>query len=190
MGSLQSSKVAAGMKVLADHFNRLWEDLTTNHDHSSGKGGTVAHSDLSSVGTKTHTEIDTHITGTGDLTDNPGGTKGVHGLAAGTFVSGALGDTQLCFFSGRKVVDITSNATISTATCYFSPTGANPATVTFSSAPLVFCQLEGSSGSESGWHMKDGIDIRTIGTGSFEYTIMHARGSTTAIHFLAVGAKS
>lgn len=115
MRVLQSSKVAAGIDILADHFNKLREDLTSNHDHSSGKGGTIDHKDLaetddmSGMGHR-HDDLDVHLVGDGpgpNSIDNPGGSEGVHGLASGVQVAGYLGTAQVVFQAGviSPVVD-------------------------------------------------------------------------------------
>lgn len=95
--ALVSSKVAAGITILAEHFNKLWTDMTQNHNHSSGQGGTVSHGDLSDgvvTGTYTsHDVINNHIQadGTEAEPDGYGGARGVHGLPAAQYVFGSPG---------------------------------------------------------------------------------------------------
>lgn len=95
---LTSSKVAAGTEILADHVNKLREDMLTNHDHSSGKGGTIDHSDLAETDEMAgmghqHGDIDVHLLGSGpgpNSIDNPGGDQGVHGHSASVYVAGSV----------------------------------------------------------------------------------------------------
>lgn len=177
--ALQSSKVAAGQKVLAEHHNKMWDDITANHDHYSGRGGTVDHADLANKGAKTHADIDTHIKGSGSITDNPGGNKGVHGLAASAFAAGNLGSGQLVFFVGHRTGPIGSGTTF-----YFSANGLSPAEVEFGSAPLVFVQ---PTGSRTGGIY--GTSVHTIGTTSFMVDCFDG-GLWAGCSFLAIGTKT
>lgn len=189
--ALVSSKVAAGMTILADHFNKLWTDLTANHDHSTGQGGTVDHADLADTGDMSgfahnHTDIEVHLSGggVGDEIDNPGGSQGVHGLAASAYLAGNLGSGQLVFFVG-KTASMPSDPT----TIYFSADGSSPASIEFDSAPFILVSLEGDSGGVS--YHKDILDFDTITTTSFSLNVDHAGGSNgTCVHFLAIGTKT
>lgn len=98
--ALVSSKIAAGVKVLADTLNKLRTDLLFNHDHSgSGHGAVVDHGDLADTSYMTgtyhdHDDIEMHMNGTdASFDDTPGGAKGVHGLASGMNVFGCAGKT-------------------------------------------------------------------------------------------------
>jgi hypothetical protein len=189
--ALVSSKVAAGMTILADHFNKLWADLTANHDHSSGQGGTIDHADLNDTGDMSgfnhnHTDLETHLSGggVGDEIDNPGGSRGVHGLAASAYVAGNLGSGQLVFFVGK-----TAGMPADGSTVYFSADGSSPASIEFDSAPFVLVALEGNSGGDN--KHKDILDFNTITTTSFDIYVDHDGGSDgTRVHFLAIGEKS
>jgi hypothetical protein len=144
--AITSSKVAAAAKVLAAQFNALWDDLMTNHNHSSGQGGTVSHTSLSNVGTKTHTQIDTHIEGGGSWTDNPGGSKGVHGLDSDIYVVGSYGsqlivDKGVVTLNGSGVGTVTFNGTF----------GASPAVIiTPVQAPDAWVSLAVTARSTTG----------------------------------------
>lgn len=100
--ALVSSKVATGAKILADHINKLWTDMTQNHDHDGDTtGAKVDHLNLleSQTGNMSgmnhrHQDLEYHLLGGGpgaNEIDNPGGDRGVHGLAAAAFVAGAFG---------------------------------------------------------------------------------------------------
>ena len=105
---LQSSKVAPGIDITADQFNKLREDLLTNHDHSSDMGGVIDHKDLKETKAMSgmahmHEDLDVHVNGGGpgptDI-DNPGGSAGVHGLHPSVYVPGVFG-SQLVFRCGE-----------------------------------------------------------------------------------------
>jgi hypothetical protein len=119
--SLVSSKVAAGITILADQFNKLWTDLTQNHDHSTGQGGTVDHKDLSESGVMsgvyhTHANIENHMNGlAGSYGDAGGGDAGVHGLAASAKVAGSIGG-QYVMQADTDTLDATGACAVS-----FSP---------------------------------------------------------------------
>ncbi len=189
--ALVSSKVAAGMTILADHFNKLWSDLTANHDHSSGQGGTVDHVNLADSGNMSgfnhnHTDLEIHILGSGpggNEIDAIGGDMGVHGLAASAYVAGNLNTSQMVFFVGKV-----SPFPIDGQTVYYSPTGASPATVTFSTTPYIFISGEGDSGDET--HPKCIYDASSIGTTYFTLNVGGDSGTRTAVHFLAIGTKT
>lgn len=173
--ALVSSKVAAGMTILADHFNKLWTDLTANHDHSSGQGGTVDHADLAETGvmsgrTNTHTMIDAHIAAA----------DGVHDLDNGVKIPGVLGNTQIVVFCGAKSTPGTGG------TCYFSDDGASPADATFGTVIAIFLQVAGETGST--YKTKDIADYDNVTTTSFDYHIASpSTNDATALNFLVVG---
>jgi hypothetical protein len=188
--ALVSSKVAAGMTILADHFNKLWTDLTANHDHSSGQGGTIDHADLNDTGDMSgfdhnHTDIETHLSGggVGDEIDNPGGNRGVHGLAASAYVAGNLGSGQLVFFVGKTAGMPGDNTSI-----YYSADGSDPASIEFDSPPYVLVTLEGDSGG--GGEHKDILDIEGITPTGFTINVDSPGANGTRVHFLAIGTKS
>jgi len=184
--ALVSSKVAAGMKVLADHFNKLREDLLTNHDHSSGKGGTVDHGDLADgviSGTALdHEHINLHVQGSASAAapDNPGGDQGVHGLNAASYVAGALG-SQFVVFAGHL------SGSLSSGTCYFSADGTNVSVVTFDATPLVFCQIACNT-YQANEHRAI-VDIDNVTTTSFDYRIDSA-ATVTDLYFFVIGTKA
>jgi len=96
--ALVSSAVAAGQKILADHFNKLRQDLL-NHSHGGGEGGTIDHADLGESGPLnqggyTHAQIDSHID-----------SSSAH-VPTGTKVAGS-GPNQLVVVAGQKNVSVT-----------------------------------------------------------------------------------
>lgn len=104
MGELVSSTLPGGYTgaITADQFNRLRDDLMKHHDHSSGKGGTVAHSNTTdAVIDDTYLDHDTinkHIQGSGTSgsPDNPGGSQGVHNLSSATYLAGITKQQMIC----------------------------------------------------------------------------------------------
>jgi hypothetical protein len=174
--ALVSSKVAAGMTILADHFNKLWTDLTANHDHSSGQGGTVGHDDLAdgaiSGTTYDHSDIDSHI----DAGDT------VHDLGSGVYVAGAAG-SQFVIFAGSKSDPVGTDY----GNCYFSSDGASPADVTFSSVTAVLCQSRGSGGG--GLQHADIIQVSAVYTTYFTYVVDSPGTNSSAMDFLVIGTK-
>ena len=90
MGDLIASDVSASDPITADQIERLFLDTWKNHQHTSaGDGGTIDHSDLVDDEGE-HSTLDTHV-GT-PFADNPGGAKGVHGLASDEAVLGITGN--------------------------------------------------------------------------------------------------
>lgn len=112
--AITSTVLANGQQSDVTHYNNLRSDLLTEHDHSSGKGGTVSHGDLSDgaiTGTYlTHEQLNKHVQGSGTDTspDDPGGNQGVHGLPSIAYVMGSVG-AQLIMQHGTAVTDITSD---------------------------------------------------------------------------------
>lgn len=110
--AITSTVLANGQQSDITHYNNLRSDLLTEHDHSTGKGGTVSHGDLSDgviSGTYTdHDAINTHVQGTGTSSDpdDPGGSQGVHGLPSTAYVMGCL-SSQLVMQSGTGTTDST-----------------------------------------------------------------------------------
>lgn len=181
---LQSSKVAAGIKILADHFNALWTDLVVNHDHSSGMGGTVDHADLSESGSmggisKDHSDIDTHIEGTGSITDTPGGPQGVHGLAAAAYVAGSLGSNGT---GAQLVVDIGafSPGAGSTGSETFTGTG-------FASAPAVILGCYHATETMPG--EMQAIVTATSATGFSWRVSSSPQPKPSTVYWIAIGTK-
>lgn len=175
--ALQSSKVAAGIKILAAHFNALWTDLVVNHDHSTGMGGTVDHADLSESGamggiTYAHSDIDDHI--------DAG--QGVHGLNAAAYVAGSY--PQVVVVPGSKASPGTSG------TCYFSNDGLAPADITLSTVIAIILTCKGPTGDETHHNdIPEWIDCNP-GAGTFTYQIDHDGGaSALSLSFLVVGTK-
>lgn len=111
--AITSTVLANGQQSDVTHYNNLRRDLLTEHDHSSGKGGTVSHGDLSDgaiTGTYlTHEQLNKHVQGSGTDTspDDPGGNQGVHGLPAIAYVMGSVG-AQLIMQHGTTVTDGTA----------------------------------------------------------------------------------
>jgi hypothetical protein len=165
--ALQSSKVAAGIKILADHFNALWTDLVVNHDHSSGMGGTVGHADLSdgAIGGTTyeHSEIDTHI--------DAG--QGVHDLDAAAYVAGSL-DAQLVINHGS-----------------FNPGAGSTGTVNFTaftgSAPTVHLTCYHATETTVGEMV---AIVTAVDLDSFDWRVSSSpQPKPTTVYWLAVGTK-
>jgi len=77
-----ATKVRAGMRILAEHLNRViidMFDLDTGHDHDGDTGGRkVNHTNLLNCGHYTHAELDAHVGWDGD-TEIPA-SHDVHGL--------------------------------------------------------------------------------------------------------------
>jgi hypothetical protein len=85
--SIRSTDLKGGDDMLSEQYNRLWWDVWRTHWHNGYNGATIEHGDL--IETKeipgtwlTHAKLDQHVQGDGTskYPDNPGGTKGVHGL--------------------------------------------------------------------------------------------------------------
>lgn len=117
--ALTSSKVAAGQTILADHLNKLRDDMLSNHDHDGTYGAQVDHGDLletSNIGSMghRHEDIKYHMQGGGpgaNNIDNPGGEQGVHGLAASAYVVGSLNSSNgLVIQAGYEAVSATSGS--------------------------------------------------------------------------------
>jgi hypothetical protein len=108
---LSSWKQAPGRTIVAQHHNDLRDDLVDNHTHEAGLGGAIDHKDLAETGvmadrSKSHQDIDTHITGkqaTGE--DSGGGDQGVHGLADDEYVLGYIGHTTQTEGGGASLDD-------------------------------------------------------------------------------------
>jgi len=99
MSQLVSSTLTGG-NITANQFNRLRDDLMKHHDHDTGRGGTVAHTNLTD-GTIDDTYLDhdalnLHVQGAGTsgTPDSPGGSSGVHGL--GHYVAGITKRQLVC----------------------------------------------------------------------------------------------
>lgn len=177
---LQSSKVAPGIDVTADQFNKLREDLLTNHDHSSGMGGTVDHGDLMETDSMAgmshmHEDLDVHLNGGGpgptDI-DNPGGSMGVHSLHPSVYVAGILGSQQLVLMCG----DETSSGTSGT-------TGFG--TYTFGTCLGVTATIKASSGNP----MDQGVAVHTLTTTGFSWIVSTDGGKTNGFYWIAWGTK-
>ena len=110
MASIVSSKLVDGESAVYSTFNNLREDLLSNHDHSSGKGGAIDHAILTESAAMAgricdHGDIDTHIAhGLAAANDNPGYNQGVHGLNSSVYVAGSLG-SALVVKAGTATLD-------------------------------------------------------------------------------------
>lgn len=177
MGILQSSKVAAGIDILADHFNKLREDLTSNHDHGAGKGGSIDHKDLAETDVMSgmahqHGDIKVHLLGGGpgpEAIDNPGGDEGVHGLASGVMVPGYLGSTQVVFQCGVES----------------GPGDSGTIGFPFSFSSIIGVIVSYSSSSTS--PQDEGVSTNTHTVDNFKYE--KDGPSVSAIYWLAWGTK-
>jgi hypothetical protein len=89
MARLLSSDVSNATPITADSLERLWVDIWEHHQHSSDEGGTgvVDHANVIDDD-GVHTMLDTHALIGGSFVDNPGGSKGVHGLGTDGAVIG------------------------------------------------------------------------------------------------------
>jgi len=99
MSQIVSSDLASG-NITAHQFNSLRDDLMRHHDHSSGKGGAIAHSSLTDDPIDDtyldHEKLSIHVqgAGTGETPDDPGGSSGVHGLS--DYVAGITKRQLIC----------------------------------------------------------------------------------------------
>lgn len=182
MGSLVSSRVAAGIAVLHTHINNLWTDLVYNHDHSSGKGGQVDHGELAETSeisgmNHTHSNIETHMNGsTGSFSDVGGGDQGVHGHASVVYVAGSM-DSQMVIMGGEDTLD-----------------GSGDCTVTF---PQSFSVLKAISVTMSGTPANPGHPLQdtapyTTGESTSGFTA-HANAecwANTTFYWMAIGTKA
>lgn len=190
--AITSSKVAAGMTILADQFNKLWADLTANHDHSSGQGGTVDHANLADTGdmsgfTHNHDDLEVHLNGSGDgsQVDNPGGDMGVHGLAASSYVCGSLGQIsdgsdlsqgQLTIMTGYVTVGSDNSGDV-----LFTPI------VAFSTAPHIVIGSVSDAVNEGDSHKQ--ICVHTVTTSGFSWVVDGGQ-TRTGFYWMAVGTKA
>ena len=173
--ALESGKVATGDTIQATDYNKLRNDLLTNHTHGSGEGGTIDHKDLGETGDMSgmghrHEDIDVHLNGSGpgpNSIDNPGGTQGVHGLASTAYVAGSL-DSQLVIQA-----DTDTGGT----------SGSVSFPVSFDAAPVVATGLQTSSSTYSEWDVR----IYNVTASGFSW---RASNSIDAIHWIAIGTKT
>ena len=130
----KATRVTPGQLGVAHHLNDLITDIR-EHTHGPGEG-VVSHGDLSDGAIDsgvTHTQLNTHVQGSGTDTDpdNIGGAQGVHGLPAGAFVLGSESE------------GVVMDSGFSTTDGYVSRTGWKVQTktisfgVTYSSVPAV-----------------------------------------------------
>ena len=181
--SLVSSAVSAGQKVLADHFNKLRQDLL-NHAHGGGEGGTVDHADLGETGpmlgrTYDHSDIDAHID-----------SEHVHGLPGVTKIPGC-GPNQVIIVAGTKTVPGSPNSEDSTI--YLSEDGETPADIILDSVLSIQLTAQGPTGGifQTG-------DIPEVNgsydavNGCFDYVMHHVDGGARAsfLYFTVVGKKA
>ena len=174
MGVLQSSKVAAGMRVLASHFNNLWDDLISNHDHSSGKGGTVDHANLADSGpmsgfTYDHGDIDDHIDATA-----------AHGIPAEGKIVG--GNDSYMIVAGVKA------SPGGGGTAYFSADGASPG-VALSTVLTIVLTSGGNSGGTYAHRAICEVSTIDLVNSRFTYAIDVPSGGAmpTSLYFIIVG---
>jgi len=176
--ALVSSFVAAGQKILADHFNKLRQDLV-NHGHGSGEGGTIDHADLGETGpmsgrTYDHEDIDDHI----DATDN------IHGLPGGVKFPGC-GPNQTITVAGKKAYS-SSDLTI-----YLAEDGDSPADIILDSVLSIQLTCHGPTGSST---QHAGIPEVTGNynnvTGSFTFRVDGLGADPAYVYFTVVGKKS
>lgn len=173
-----SSSVSDTDDALAAQYNNLRLDIfdqTGGHDHdgTSSGGKKVAHGDLvDDIAIPNtylkHTTLSKHVQAAGTSTDpdNPGGDKGVHGLAAGTFVAGAL-NSKFAMQGGAKAAATSGTVTFATA---------------FSSVPFVATSVDMASGLPA----DQGIRIHGRTTAKFDYTC----SGSLAITWIAIGTRS
>lgn len=177
--ALQSSQVATGETILASHLNNLRQDVVANHTHTTGEGGTIAHSDLSDgviSGTAlNHTVINTHVQGTSTDSnpDSPGGDQGVHGLAASSYVCGSLG-SQLVIAAGE--VTLSSR----TANVTFSPA--------FSTIIAITCTAYGAKTGTDNFPME--LYLTSVSASGFTVTSQTTSFESNKVYWIAVGTKT
>lgn len=184
--ALVSSKLAAGMTILADHFNKLRDDLLSNHDHDGAEGAKVDHINLledqggnmSGMGHR-HQDIEYHLNGGGpgaNNIDNPGGSQGVHGLAASAYVMGSIG-LAFCLQAGT--------ATLSSGSVNVS------FTTPFSSVPIVVATYASARTYDPG-NPTEASDIYITGRATSGFTIhsSDAQFDAAPVCWIAIGTKS
>lgn len=173
--ALVSSVVAAGQKILADHFNKLRQDLI-GHAHGSGEGGTIDHADLGETGpmsgrTYDHEDIDTHI----DSSD-------VHGLPGGTHIPGC-GPNQTVQVAGKKAY--------TGSYIYLAEDGESPADIILDSVLSIQLTCLGPTGSSTN---HAGIPEVTSAydnvLGRFGYRVDSPGTNPTYVYFTVVGKKA
>ena len=171
--ALESGKVATGDTIQASDFNKLRNDLLTNHTHASGEGGVVDHADLTETGDMSemghrHEDIDVHLLGSGpgpNSIDSPGGEQGVHGLASVTYVAGAL--------NSQWVIDAGQTGSGKSGTVNF--------TTAFSSPPRVVVTPVYSSENAN-----LSASVHTVTTSSFQWVC----SVSVPLNWIAVGTKT
>jgi hypothetical protein len=185
--ALTSSSVATGQVILADHLNKIRADLVTNHDHSSGQGGTVDHMNLAESDTGNmsgfnhrHQDLEYHLLGGGpggNSIDNPGGSQGVHGLAASAFVVGSIKSTNgLVIHAGNEPV------TAQTGTVTFADTG-----VAFTAIVAVILQSIVASPDQT-WDRD--VDVTSKSATGFSWECDDETNWPDSFDWIAVGTKS
>ena len=172
--TLESGKVATGDTIQAADYNKLRNDLLDNHTHESGQGGTVDHKDLtetddmSGMGHR-HDDIDVHLLGSGpgaNSIDNPGGNQGVHGLAASSYVAGAL--------NNQWIIDAGTSSGQTNVQVSF--------TTAFDSAPYVTVAILASSGTPGDM----GVRVHDVSASGFYWTA----STSITLNWIAVGTKT
>ena len=175
-----STSLSDGDDALAAQYNNLRLDIfdyTSGHDHdgTSSGGKKVDHADLVDGGAipntyLTHAKLTKHVQGTGTSSDPDadGGGSGVHGLASGVQVAGALG-SQLVIQAGKDSSGGTSGSvTFPTA---------------FSNVPVVVATPATPTSTYGEWDVR----INTITTTGF---VWYASNSVVAVHWAAFGTRT
>lgn len=147
-----SAPVVEDVTATAAQYNALREDVLEVHDHS--EINVVDHGDLSEVGGAidgtylTHGKLSKHVQGAGASLDpdDPGGSSGVHGLGADSFVLGTRDSAGKVFVVGTAATDDYIWPDIQTMIASI------PFGVTFTDIPAIFiCPWQVADNRACGW---------------------------------------
>jgi len=184
--AINSTNLAEGQQSAASQYNTLRDDLITQHDHTTGQGGTVSHGDLTDAvisGTYIdHSDLNTHVQGSGtsDTPDAYGGDRGVHGLPALAYVLGSMSSQ----FVAQWGTDTTNGYQVVSGS-YVDQTKTVTFPNTFASAPSVYVIPISADSARVG--------VYSVGTSSFQALIGFPFGghataqSNTDFYWIAVG---